>query len=191
MKVFFDTEFTGLHEDTTLISIGLVDENDRTFYAELTDYARGQVDDWIKDNVLANLSLSIGPGEYLRKTGTDNNVKCIGRRVEIAHELARWLSVYDRVEMWGDCLAFDWFLFCGLFGHAFNIPKNVHYIPLDICTLFWIGGLDPDLDREHYAGVSEDDEWVGPPGKKHNALWDARVIKACHKQYMESGGKDA
>ena len=30
MKIFFDTEFTGLHKNTTLISIGLVDENGRT-----------------------------------------------------------------------------------------------------------------------------------------------------------------
>lgn len=33
MKVFFDTEFTGLHKDTTLISIGLVDEYNNHFYA--------------------------------------------------------------------------------------------------------------------------------------------------------------
>ena len=26
MKIFFDTEFTGLHKDTTLISIGLIGE---------------------------------------------------------------------------------------------------------------------------------------------------------------------
>lgn len=38
MNIFFDTEFTGLHKNTTLISIGCVDENGRTFYAELTDY---------------------------------------------------------------------------------------------------------------------------------------------------------
>ena len=40
MKVFFDTEFTGLHRNTTLISIGLVSEDGRTFYAEFNDYDR-------------------------------------------------------------------------------------------------------------------------------------------------------
>jgi hypothetical protein len=39
-KVFFNTEFTGLHQNTTLISIGLVSECGKTFYAELTDYDR-------------------------------------------------------------------------------------------------------------------------------------------------------
>jgi len=33
-RIFFDTEFTGLHKDTTLISIGLIAEDGRTFYAE-------------------------------------------------------------------------------------------------------------------------------------------------------------
>ena len=34
-KIFFDTEFTGLHQKTTLISIGLIAETGETFYAEL------------------------------------------------------------------------------------------------------------------------------------------------------------
>ena len=37
-KIFLDTEFTGLHKNTTLISLGLVSECGKTFYAEFTDY---------------------------------------------------------------------------------------------------------------------------------------------------------
>ena len=59
MKIFFDTEFTGLHKDTTLISIGLISEDRRCFYAELTDYKRTLPDvdnwNWIEENVIANL----------------------------------------------------------------------------------------------------------------------------------------
>lgn len=47
-KIFFDTEFTGLHQNTTLISIGLIAENGQTFYAELTDYDKSQIDGWIQ-----------------------------------------------------------------------------------------------------------------------------------------------
>jgi hypothetical protein len=39
-KLFLDTEFTGLHQNTTLISIGLIADTGDTFYAELTDYDR-------------------------------------------------------------------------------------------------------------------------------------------------------
>ena len=52
-KIFFDTEFTGLHQRTTLISIGLIADlglgkGTKSFYAELTDYDQSQVDEWIQ-----------------------------------------------------------------------------------------------------------------------------------------------
>ena len=50
-----DSEFTGLHQNTTLISIGLVSECGKTFYAEFNDYDFNQVDDWLKENVINNL----------------------------------------------------------------------------------------------------------------------------------------
>lgn len=43
MKVFFDTEFTGLHQKTTLISIACITEDGKEFYAEFTDYDEAQV----------------------------------------------------------------------------------------------------------------------------------------------------
>jgi hypothetical protein len=49
---FFDTEFTGLRKDTTLISIGIVSDTGDRFYAELTDYDEGMCDEWIEKNVL-------------------------------------------------------------------------------------------------------------------------------------------
>ena len=57
MNIYFDTEFTGLHKDTTLISIGLISEDNKTFYAEFTDYDESQCDDWMKTNVIYNLSI--------------------------------------------------------------------------------------------------------------------------------------
>ena len=57
MKIFFDTEFTGLHKDTTLISIGLVSQDGKQFYAEFTDYDGKQVGDWIQENVIRNTLL--------------------------------------------------------------------------------------------------------------------------------------
>lgn len=165
MKVFFDTEFTGLHKDTTLMSIGLVDEDGRTFYAELGDYDDSQVDDWIRDNVVANFT---GEGRRMKPS--------------LAHDLRGWLSVYDSVEMWSDCLAYDWVLFNDIWGHAFDIPKNVYYIPFDICTLMKIKGVDPDVNREDYAY-----EYMPTPDTaKHNSLHDAWTIKHCYDRLMQS-----
>jgi hypothetical protein len=85
------------------------------------------------------------------------------------------LEQFEQVEMWSDCLSYDWVLFNQIFGHAFDIPKNVYYIPFDICTLFKLKGIDPDINREKF-GCGE----VYEEMKKHNALWDAQVIKMCY-----------
>ncbi len=57
-KVFFDCEFTGLHQGTTLISIGLVSDCGKTFYAELTDYDKSHIDDWLQEIVINNLLIT-------------------------------------------------------------------------------------------------------------------------------------
>lgn len=174
MKVFLDTEFTGLHKDTGLISIGLIAENGRTFYAELNDYDKTQVDEWIQKQVIDNLifknypeifpkGFMSGINDYMMK----GNTKQVGKR------LADWLDQFkEQVLIWSDCLAYDWVLFNNLFGTAFDIPKCVYYIPFDICTLFAAVGEDPDVSREEFAGFKG-------ISAKHNALHDAKVIKAC------------
>jgi len=171
-KIFFDTEFTGLHQNTTLISIGLISECGKTFYAELTDYDKSQVDDWLQKNVIDNLLVKENSTVGLDLPDTR---VVIGTVKSIKDYLTEWLSQFKQVEMWSDCLSYDWVLFCQIFGHAFNIPKNVYYIPFDICTLFKIKGIDPDVSREKFGCGEFYSEMP-----KHNALWDARVIRECY-----------
>lgn len=177
MKVFFDTEFTGLHQETTLISIGLVSEDGKTFYAEFTDYDKNQLDEWLQINVIANLVIHEDREIYQKVT--DDEVIYKGDTGYIKSRLQEWLEQFEQVEMWSDCLAYDWMLFNQLYGHAFNIPKNVYYIPFDICTAFKLKGIDPDVSREDYSGA-----WKWDVENKHNALHDARVIKACYEELM-------
>jgi len=179
-KIFFDTEFTGLHQKTTLISIGLISECGKTFYAEFTDYDQSQIDDWLKDNVISKLIID---KDSLGLFGDPDNHIVRGDTKSVKYYLEKWLSQFEEVEMWSDCLSYDWVLFNQIWGHAFNIPKNVYYIPFDICTLFKIKGIDnpfieidPDVSREAFASVNGND--------KHNALWDARVIKMCYDKLI-------
>jgi hypothetical protein len=160
MRIFLDTEFTGLHQNTTLISIGMITEDGREFYRELNDYDKSQLDDWLKDNAISNLE-GINPinTEQLRK------------------DIEDFLSCYDKVEIWSDCLSYDWVLFNQIWGHAFNLPKTIYYIPFDICTLFKTRGIDPDINREEFSGMIKEN-------KKHNALWDAKVIRACYLKLL-------
>lgn len=170
MRVYFDTEFTGLRQDTTLISIGCVASDGRTFYAEFTDYDQSQVNDWIRDNVIANLKYIAGHRSSPATLGSDAVV--VGNKQFIASELRVWLESFgEQIEIWSDCLAYDWVLFCDLFGGAFGVPDCVYYIPFDLCTAFKLRGVDPDISREAFAGITG--------GEKHNALHDALVIKSC------------
>lgn len=199
-KIFFDTEFTGLHQKTTLISIGLVAETGESFYAELTDYDESQIDEWLQKNVIGNLQLSKplihGHSAIMYEGGTPKEY--CGDLKKLRPVLEHWLSQFEKVEMWSDCLSYDWVLFCQIFEHAFKVPKNVFYIPFDICTLFLEYGKDPDINREEFAsdgdvrnlGIDQTHEWnYESKTNKHNALWDAYVIRACYNKIQKIKNK--
>jgi hypothetical protein len=63
-----------------------------------------------------------------------------------------------------------------LWGGALNIPSHMYYIPFDICTLFKIKNIDPDISREKYTGEHTN--------SKHNSLFDAKIIKKCYEKLM-------
>lgn len=168
MKVFFDLEFTGLHQHTTPISIGLVAENGQTFYGQFTDYDQSQCDDWIKENVIAHLKPLDEVWNY-----SPHDWEILGDTKTISEALRKWFAQFDEVEMWGDCLGYDWVLFCEIFGGAFSIPENIYYIPFDICTYFKLMDIDPDINRQKFANVEN---------SQHNSLDDAKVIFYCYRE---------
>lgn len=191
-KIFFDTEFTGLHKNTTLISIGLVSECGKTFYCELNDYDKNQIDDWLQQNVINTLLMvepQNGEKEYYSAVRSQDNhsfdfyksysVQFRSNIFGLRTRLEQWLEQFNEVEIWSDCLSYDWVLFNSIFGTAFDIPKNVYYIPFDICTLMKIKGIDPDISREEILKEVEIE------GKKHNALYDAKVIRAWYNKLIE------
>ena len=126
MNIYFDTEFTGLHKNTTLISIGLIDENGRTFYAELTDYDKSQVDYWIMENVIEHLISSKSKNRFIYGTSVfGEKTIVIGDKFKVKEELEHWLSVYDEVQLISDVCNYDMVLLIDIFGDEFSIAKNV------------------------------------------------------------------
>jgi len=199
IKIFFDTEFTGISQDASLISLGMVSENDEEFYAEFNDVnwnGHNVCTPWVKENVLPKLeSLKLISDRYangkLKHYWTSvpvinkmdymtNNFRIFADTSKIKHYLKRWLSTFGAVEIWGDTMMYDWVLFCEIFKGEQNIPSNILYIPFDIATLFRIRGIDPDISRKEFAGVD---------GNEHNALWDAKIIKTCHGKLMDLEGR--
>ena len=166
MKLFFDTEFTGLNIKTTLISLGIISQDGRTFYAEFNDYDANQVDKWIKENVIDNLLMSAplsGEDKYYVATSntieqdlySNYNVKLRGNSEYIKKELATWLAQFDEVELVSDVAHYDMVLFINIFGTAFDLPSNVsaacHDINQDLELFHKISSKEAfDMSREDF-----------------------------------------
>jgi hypothetical protein len=174
MQLFLDTEFTGLHQQAALISLALYNHEDDYFYAEFNDYDSALIGDWLKEHVINALDFH-DETEIVYVEGRKQRVK--GNSAFIARHLELWISEYAAVEIWADCYAWDWILFCELWGGSMNLPKNIFYIPMDLATYFKSQGVDPDVSRfefvkEKLIGFSE--------ARQHHALWDAKVERWCY-----------
>ena len=195
LNVYMDTEFTGLVQDTTLISIGLITEVGHKFYAVLNDYDESGVDAWIAENVIQHLipakyekdKADIKEGYTVTKNliegftpeGSDLfTLSCFNvNKDECRRFLESWLRVqisegpFEKCQIWCDCYAYDWVLFCNLWNGALKVPEYIYYIPRDLSTYLSVCGVDPDVNRMRFSEMDS--------GNQHNALWDAEVIKAC------------
>lgn len=187
MKLFFDTEFTGLHKDTTLVSIGIAAENGKRFYAEFSDYYESQCDNWIKENVLKHTILA-GNDTLAERLGEDSNTTAVlGSKEDIRYELSEWLKQFDNVQFVSDVSHYDFVLLIDIFGTAFDLPGNVsaacHDINQDIARHYGISEKEAfDKNREDIVS-----ELCGQQieGEKHNSLYDAEVIKAIYSEICE------
>ena len=186
MNIFFDTEFTGLHKDTTLISIGCVDENGRTFYAELADYDESQVDNWILENVVSHLKFANTPQSEPVINIYENGWEVYGDKKQVKEVLRDWLSKYDSVQLVSDVCHYDMVLFIDLFGNAFDLPSNVnascHDINQDIAADWDVTEREAfDMSREKLLAITG----ARIDGDKHNSLYDAKVIRAIYNEIIE------
>ena len=188
-KVFFDLEYTGLHKLTTPISIAMVAEDGRSFYAEFTDFDKFQIDDYVRQHVLPKRILS----DF--NVGTDyqpdsQEVIMKGDIDKIFTAVNKWLLDYetDGVQMWGDMLAYDWVLFINIFGNGQALPKHIDVIPLDLCTALKLCGEDPHVDRLIFAYGEEKAE--SAKKEQNNALFDAKTSIEVYKRLMEKMAND-
>ena len=194
MKLFFDTEFTGLQKDTTLISLGVVAEDGSCFYGKFTDYNQEQVNDWIEENVLAKLELS----NEIKSNYDVHEVK--GTKDEVKEAFLFWLDELDAetFELVSDVCHYDMILFIDMFGTAFDLPDYISPACYDINQDIYYGSSSMqeafDTNREELlkelAKNSKDDIYymVEPvlelsENSKHNSLYDALVIKALYEIY--------
>lgn len=104
MRFFFDTEFIEDGKTIDLVSIGVVDERGREFYAVSTEFDPGRAGPWVRDNVLDKLPSPADPAWCDRATIRDRLMKFLSRDRERV-ELWAWFAAYDHValaQLWGD-----------------------------------------------------------------------------------------
>ena len=172
--VFVDCEYTGEHAATTLVSVGLVTLTGNELYLTLNDYDRSQVTDWLRLNVLFEIDeaqsvSSADAFEQIKKflddyTGTQPlYVVSAGLTQDVI--LLLELFKYGRKS--------------GTFFHALHDTPNYlqHFAFIDLNTLFRSAGVAPMSTRENFVGLENQ-------VRRHNALDDARVVRACFLKLM-------
>jgi hypothetical protein len=175
MKIYFDCEFTGLDKNAELISIGMVAENGKQIYVEFDDISLSDLDPWIWDNVISNLIWFKSGSEFVENY-------CYTSKTSACITIITWLKQFDTVEWVSDVCHYDFVLLIDLlYGNALAIPDNHSRVCYDInndiaFSKHITSDKAFDLSREDL--VEELDMVI--TGEKHNALYEAKVIKAIY-----------
>lgn len=157
MKYFYDTEF---HEDgrtIDFISVGIVTEDGREYYAvnAEADWPRIREHEWLMANVYPHLP---HPGEWKPKR-------------QIAREVQEFLLASTPPELWAWFSAYDHVVLAQLFGTMMDLPEGIPMYTNDVRSLVdWT-----DVDR-----------LPRQTGTSHDALDDARHVKAMYEHIIKT-----
>lgn len=152
MDYYLDTEFAERPCTIDLISVALVREDGRFYYAESSEVNEDLCNDWVKKNVLPKRT------DIIRRP-----------RTEIRDGLRAFVGD-DRPRFWGYYSDYDWVVFCWLFGAMIDLPP---------CWPMYCLDLKQELARLNVSKdllPTQDD-----PAYEHNALCDARWIMKAHQ----------
>jgi len=163
IRWFLDTEFNDNGKTIELISIALVSE-DRNYYAVASEgWSDESCSQWVKDHVLIHLPPANDMiGSMAWKT-----------RDQIANDVVRLIG-NETPEIYGYYSAYDWVVFCQLFGPMVSLPRNFPRHCVDL------------RQRMKERGVSSRDLPIGfRASRPHDALKDAQWNLELWK-YLES-----
>lgn len=134
MKIFFDTEFIEDGKTIDLISIGMIREDGRTYYAEIAECDLSRASDWVKANVIPHL------------TGITTS------RADVAKQIIEFAG--QAPEFWAYYASYDWVALCQLFGTMMDLPRGWPMFVRDLQQIRserGIGELPKQQSAEHNA----------------------------------------
>jgi hypothetical protein len=181
MKIFYDTEFLEDGHTIDLISIGMVADDGREYYAVNRDMPCKRIakDQWLMANVCPTLPHLHGDARIhagrRNPLTLDWNHPDLKPHRRIADEVAAFIQATPDVELWAWYAAYDHVALAQLFGPMISLPKG---IPM------WTNDLKQECQR------------IGNPpmprqqGAVHNALADARHVRdmAVHLASLDASG---
>jgi hypothetical protein len=173
-RFYLDLEFIerGHKHPIDLISIGMVSEDDREYYALNYDCDHEVASDWVKKNVLNCLPPK--PLPCLYSTAKQYQGSEVGKQGwrnlgAIAEEIIEFCNVdrYGKPEFWGEWSSYDHVVFCQIFGTMMDLPEGFPMLTFDV------------VQWAYHLGISSNEL---PPSLEtdgnHNALLGAKTVKA-------------
>ncbi len=169
MRYFYDLEFLEDGRTIDLISIGVVADDGREYYAVSDDATRKPLrkrigrHEWLMANVVPSLPKPHGDwnNHMPRSWLFDYNSPLVKPRARIADEVRDFLLAADKPILWADYGAYDHVALCQLWGTMMDLPDG---LPMFTC----------DIQQEtQRLGVAWD-ELPKQESGNHNALEDAR-----------------
>jgi hypothetical protein len=164
MKYFYDTEFIEDGKTIDLVSIGIVCEDGREYYAINTEFKPKKASQWVKDNVLAKLPPRFVNPMFESPSRIEAS-RAWRSRKQIKEEIIAFVGE-DKPELWAYYADYDHVALCQLFGTMMDLPKNFPMYTRDIKQLCDDKG-NPKLPEQ---GKGE-----------HHALADARWTKETYQ----------
>lgn len=188
-RLWYDTEFVerGHRHPIDLVSIGIVRDDDREFYAVSAEFDQHALlsNPWLAANVWPSLPTT-EPRQF--RDGLPPHGKLdlehpdVRSRAQIARSVRSFILGDDPdqlpyVELWADWGAYDHVVLCQLFGSMVDLPEGMPMFTHD---------LQQEIARR---GLSDADMPAQESGL-HNALADARHLKVKfdHLEQMTRGG---
>ncbi len=164
MKYFFDTEFIEYPCTIDLISIGIISEDWREYYAINEECDVSKASPWVKENVLAYLDSDRGPDKGLAGGFSEKRKT----KQQIRDDILSFTKGDNYPEFWAYYGDYDWVVFCWLFGTMDELPDRYPMFCRDIRQLMEFKG----------SKVPKQTDGV------HNALLDARWNKMAYETLM-------
>jgi hypothetical protein len=160
MRYFLDTEFIEDGVTIELVSIGIVAEDGKEFYAINLDCNFYKANKWVRENVLSKLPKKDSP-HWMSKEDIRAKVASFLGCVSLAGVLYKLPDNIEKPEFWAYYADYDWVVFCQLFGTMMDLPAG---LPM------YCNDIKQECDR---LGKALPEQIEG----EHSAIADARHNK--------------